>query len=90
MVLPKGSLHVSAFGNAASKELAAKIIVEKGPGEGDAAGASNKDVQNLEFDPEMGDAGDDDFFGGDVSSIMIKPDQILNDQNIAHEWRVAT
>ena len=78
VVLPKSSLHVSAFGNSAPKEPAAKIIVEKGPGESGAA-ASNKDAQNLEFAPDMGDAGDDDFFGGDVSSIMIKPDQILND-----------
>ena len=28
---------------------------------------------------------EDDFFDGDVSSIMIKPDQILHDQNIANE-----
>ena len=31
------------------------------------------------------DGGDDDFFGGDVSSICIKPDQIEHDQNIANE-----
>ena len=34
----------------------------------------------------IGADGDDDFFGGDVSSICIKPDQ-LND-NIANEWDV--
>ena len=28
---------------------------------------------------------DEDIFGGDVSSIMIKPDQILNDRNVADE-----
>ena len=28
---------------------------------------------------------EDDMFDGDMSSIMIKPDQILHDQNIANE-----
>ena len=49
-------------------------IVENGPGlDGFGAGG--------------GPAEDDgeDIFAGDVSSIMIKPDQILADQNIAGE-----
>ena len=55
-----------------------RLIVENGPSFG---GPKNS------VSAELGGFGDaeDDIFGGDVSSIMIKPDLILNDQNIAHE-----
>lgn len=52
------------------------MIVENGPGVLESA-------QNQM--PGAGFGDDDDIFGGDVSSIMIRPDQILNDLNIAHE-----
>ena len=49
-------------------------VVENGHGE----------VNAPNFVASFNPNGDDDFFGGDVSSIMIRPDQ-LNDQNIANE-----
>lgn len=62
-----------------------RLVVEKGPGktpdEIDEMPAAGFDADAKGF----GDGDDDDFFGGDVSSIMIKPDQIMHDRDIANE-----
>lgn len=60
VVLPKRSLNAES---AAASEQPAKLVVENGPGLGDN-----------EFPAEGFGDGEDDIFGGDVSSIMIKPD----------------
>ena len=75
IVLPKRSLNANLADNqpSASQQMP---IVENGPEMG-GAGMPEPGFGNAEADA--------DFFGGDVSSIMIKPDQILNDQNIAGE-----
>ena len=60
VVLPKRSLNAE---QATVVEQPAKLVVENGPGLG-----------GDDFAAEGFGDGDDDFFGGDVSSIMIKPD----------------
>ena len=77
VVLPKRAVARAAM--APEEDKPPKV--ELGPGA----------TPNADGFPEAGfggggiDGDDDDIFGGDVSSIMIKPDQILNDQNIANE-----
>ena len=61
---------------------AQRVFVEHGPG---SAAAGGIDGGFGAIEEGIGAVDDDDFFAGDVSSIMIKPDQILNDQNIANE-----
>ena len=65
VVLPKTSL--AAAGMTFDPPANNKIIVENGPG---------TEVSGHYAAESFGPDGDDDFFSGDVSSIMIRPDQI--------------
>ena len=68
VVLPKRSLNANNvnFGDGQAHQPAAKLVVENGPGV-----AAIDDFPHDGFAPADGE---DDIFGGDVSSIMIKPD----------------
>ena len=82
VVIPKKSLPA----NTTAAEVHRRLTVESGPSTtggaqmpsiGFGGGGSSDVVPEGQIE--------DDFFDGDVSSIMIKPDQILHDQNIANE-----
>lgn len=73
VVLPKKSFIAAKSG----LQQQPKPIIENG--------SAAQEIGENNFGEPFNPDGGDDFFGGDVSSIMIKPDQILNDHNIADE-----
>ena len=75
-MIPKKQLAANTPAGAALRN---RLIVENGP---TAIVEASKEFPAMGFG---GEEGEDDIFGGDVSSIMIKPDQILHDRNIADE-----
>ena len=83
VVLPKRPMAQGTPSAEQQKEDGFKPpLIEKGPG----ATPNANDYPTAGFGGGQAEDEVDDIFGGDVSSIMIKPDQILNDQNIANEW----
>ena len=72
VIIPKSQFNQMQAAQQQQQEAAPaqRVIVEHGPGSaaggiGGGFGAINAGIEDM---------GDDDFFAGDVSSIMIKPD----------------
>lgn len=79
IVLPKKQINSEATPNPDENE---KPQIAVGMSRAAAAQADN-DPETKGKEASFGDQKDiDDIFGGDVSSIMIKPDQIMNDQDL--------
>ena len=74
VVIPKKQLPANTTAADVQRRLTAEPNADQMPAMGfGGGGAAGEDFDG------------DDIFGGDVSSIMIKPDQILHDRNVADE-----